>query len=337
MRDYFEDNEKLSRFVSECDVIVHLAAMVRGDPQMMFDVNVSLVRQLIASMEKIQHQPHIIFSSSVGEQRDNSYGRSKREGRRILEEWADRNHAKLTCLIIPNVFGPFSKPFYNSVVSTFSYQLIHNLQPTITANTDIGLIDIPSLVKRIYEVITDPLSEPVVTVTPDGTMKVMEILAKLQEFQHLYGDNHIFPSFRNDLEISLFNAYRSLIDLDHFPVVPESHSDHNGNFKELVNERSGGQIFVSAIKPGVTWGNHFHLQRIERVCVVKGDALLQIRKIGFDNIIRYELKGSDPGFVDIPVWCTHSITNTGKNDLITIFWIYELFEGKNPDTYAENV
>ena len=259
------------------------------------------------------------------------------KARKILENWAQQNQARLTCLVIPNVFGPFGKPFYNSVTGTFSYQLTHNLQPKIEIDADLDLIYVHSLVKRIFDVIVKTPSEQVITIDPEGTMKVTEILSKLQEYKHLYFDNHIFPQFKNDLEISLFNTFRSYIEPDHFPIVPESHADDRGYLIELVKELSGGQIFFSVTKPGVTRGNHFHTRKIERFCVMKGEASIQLRKTGTDTIKRYELTGTSPGFVDIPIWYTHNITNIGKDELVTIFWTNELFDEKNPDTYYENV
>ena len=119
--EYFQKEETLDAFVKQCDVIVHLAAMNRhNDPDVLYRTNIELVQKLINSMERTETKPYVIMSSSLQEERDNLYGRSKREGRKLFNKWADRNNAAFTGLIIPNVFGPFGVPFYNSVISTFS-------------------------------------------------------------------------------------------------------------------------------------------------------------------------------------------------------------------------
>jgi len=130
--DYFADPSKLEAFVGQCDVIVHLAALNRhNDPQVIYDTNIELVRKLISAMESTGNRPHVLFSSSTQEERDNVFGKSKREGRKLLAEWAARSGGVFTGMVIPNVFGPFGNPYYNSVVATFSHQLTHNEQPRV--------------------------------------------------------------------------------------------------------------------------------------------------------------------------------------------------------------
>ena len=124
-RSYFENSESLISFVKKCDVIVHIAAMNRHEnQQFIYDTNVNLVKLLIGACEESESTPKIIFSSSLQEERDNLYGKSKRDGRELLENWARKANSKVSSLIIPNVFGPFGKPFYNSVVATFCHQVI---------------------------------------------------------------------------------------------------------------------------------------------------------------------------------------------------------------------
>ncbi len=126
INEYFQDIEQLLCFVKSCDVIVHLAAMNRhGDPQVIYDTNMDLVKKLTTACDLAGVAPHILFSSSTQEERDNLYGKSKLDGRKHLEEWALTNKAKFTGLIIPNVFGPFGNPYYNSFIATFCHQLTH--------------------------------------------------------------------------------------------------------------------------------------------------------------------------------------------------------------------
>ena len=126
-RHFFDDISKLDDFVSECDVIVHIAAMNRHeDQQVIYDTNVGLVKNLIGACKRTQATPRILFASSTQEERDNLYGKSKRDGRALLENWAENAKAGVTSLIIPNVFGPFGKPNYNSFIATFCHKIINN-------------------------------------------------------------------------------------------------------------------------------------------------------------------------------------------------------------------
>jgi UDP-2-acetamido-2,6-beta-L-arabino-hexul-4-ose reductase len=120
--DFFTNKNKLSEFVSNCDVIVHLAALNRhNDPKVICETNIALVKQLISACESTSTKPHILFSSSTQEEQDNLYGRSKKEGRELFEKWALKNGSKFSGFVIPNVFGSFGNPYYNSVVATFCH------------------------------------------------------------------------------------------------------------------------------------------------------------------------------------------------------------------------
>ena len=144
---YFSIPGKLEEFVQQCDVIVHLAAMNRhNDPQVIYETNIGLVKQLIAACEATSSTPHILFSSSTQEERDNLYGKSKKEGRELLQDWANKNGSHFTGLVIPNVFGPFGNPYYNSVIATFCHQLTNNETPRIEVDGEIKLIYVGELV-----------------------------------------------------------------------------------------------------------------------------------------------------------------------------------------------
>lgn len=149
---YFQDEATLRAFVKQCDVIVHLAAMNRHpDPQVIYDTNLKLVQQLTSAMEAENVAPHVLFSSSTQEEKDNEYGNSKREGREMLEQWAKRNKANFTGMVVPNVYGPFGLPNYNSFVATFCHKLTHGEKPQVIQDSSVNLIYVGSLVAHIIE------------------------------------------------------------------------------------------------------------------------------------------------------------------------------------------
>ncbi|WP_018629371.1 NAD-dependent epimerase/dehydratase family protein [Niabella aurantiaca] len=338
-KEYFGNNQQLDAFVSQCDVIVHLAAMNRHESQeYIYETNVNLVRSLIAAFERTQSKCHVLFSSSSQEEKENRYGQSKKEGRQLLAHWAERNNAPLTGMIIPNVFGPFGKPFYNSVVATFCHQVARNESPQIHVDGNIKLIYVGELVEEIIKKIRTGIFEPDCVVPHTAEVNVSQILELLEGFKATYQENGTIPDLKNRFELDLFNTYRCYMDIqNHFPVHFTQHADPRGTFVELIRLNTGGQVSFSTTVPGVTRGNHFHTRKIERFAVIKGNALIQLRKIGTTEVLEFRVSGDQPGYVDMPVWYTHNIKNIGEDDLYTVFWINEFYNPEDPDTFFENV
>jgi UDP-2-acetamido-2,6-beta-L-arabino-hexul-4-ose reductase len=353
--EYFNDTAKLESFVSQCDTVVHLAAMNRhNDPEVIYETNIRLVKQLIDACEKTNSKPHILFSSSTQEERDNLYGKSKKEGRQLFEKWAMANNGRFTGFVIPNVFGPFGHPYYNSVVATFCHQLTHNEEPKIEVDGEMKLIYVSELVGEMVRTIqlhsvaqsntqcntvknTVKLCETR-TIPPTSTIKVSCLLEKLINFKINYFEKGILPCLDNSFERNLFNTFVCYIEHEKFfPFLLKLNTDDRGSFVETIKLHSGGQVSFSTTVPGITRGNHYHTRKAERFAVIKGKAKIEIRRIGTEKIIAFELDGKKPSFVDMPIWYTHNITNTGKEELYTIFWISEHFNPDDQDTFFEKV
>lgn len=338
-RDYLENEHELQRFVANCDVIIHLAAMNRHhDPNTIYENNTAIVKKLIDALRVTQSTPHVIFSSSSQEEKDNLYGKSKRDGRALLAQWAKEVGANFTGMVIPNVFGPFGKPYYNSFIATFSHQLIHQEHPKIDVDGDVSLIYVGDLVKSILSAVRKSENNDFLIVPHTDEKKVSEILNILEGFNEKYHINGVIPALSTAFEHHLFNTFRSYIDAEiHFPVKLIKHIDERGAFVEVIRLEVGGQVSFSTTVPGITRGNHFHTRKIERFTVIKGKALIQLRQIGTDEVLNFYLDGSEPSYVDMPIWYTHNITNIGEEELYTNFWINEFFDVNDPDTYFEIV
>ena len=339
---YFENEDQLQKFVKECDAIVHLAAINRHEnPQILYDTNLRLVSTLIKAMEDTNSRPHVLFSSSTQEEKENLYGKSKNDGRLLFEKWAERNMANFTGFIIPNVFGPFGNPFYNSVIATFCHQLTHNEQPKILIDANLQLIYITELADLISNDIISRNGEPKILsykVKHTSENKVSNILSMLEYYRKSYFEGYCFPELNSVFELNLFNSFRSYIDhSSRYPVLLKKNIDQRGVFVETIKTSLGGQFSFSITLPGVTRGNHFHIRKIERFIVIQGKALIELRRIGTDEKMRFELSGDQPSYVDMPVWFSHNITNIGNEELITLFWINEFFDPNDPDTYYEQV
>ena len=337
-RSWFEDTNELDNFVSNCDIIVHLAGLNRHNEETtIYDINIGLANILVDAFNRTNFKGKLLFSSSTQEERNNIFGNSKKEARTIFSKWAKENGTEFKGLIIPNVYGAFGVPFYNSVVATFCHQLVNNESPKIETDAALNLIYINDLVNDIIELFNKE-SEEIVNIKHSDSYKVSEILELLNQFKTTYFDKGQIPCFQNQFEINLFNTFRSYFNLtEHFPVKYKNNIDERGNFVEIIRLETGGQVSFSTTKSGITRGNHFHIRKIERFSVIKGKALIQLRKIGSNDIHNYYLSGEEPAYVDMPIWYTHNIKNIGEDELYTMFWINEFYDANDPDTYFETV
>lgn len=338
-KDFFEDAEKLNEFVQKCDVIIHLAAMNRHpDQEVIYNNNLDLVKKLVESLEKTNSKAHVLFSSSSQEERANLYGKSKKEGRELLINWAEKSGGTFSGLIIPNVFGPFGQPNYNSFIATFCHKLTHGETPKIDVDGEVKLIYVGELVNEIISKINSGENDFTYEVPHTSVNKVSEILGKLENYKSKYFENGEIPELVTSFDYNLFNTFRCYFDVkNHYPVKFTQHTDPRGAFVEVIRLGIGGQCSFSTTIPGVTRGNHFHTRKIERFAVIKGKALIQLRKIDSDEVLDFYLDGSEPAYVDMPIWYTHNIKNIGEEELYTIFWINEPYDASNPDTYFVEV
>jgi UDP-2-acetamido-2,6-beta-L-arabino-hexul-4-ose reductase len=338
-KSFFNDPLKLDIFVFSCDVIVHLAALNRhNEPEVIYETNISLVKNLVKALERTERKVHLIISSSTQEERDNLYGKSKKEGRKLLSDWAKQNKGRLSGLIIPNVFGPFGHPFYNSVVATFCYQIQRGEIPKIDVDGELKLIYVGELIEKIIQVIRDEDNTHELLIPHTAEAKVSEILVKLKYFQNSYQEKGEIPAIQNDFEFKLFNTYRCYMDIaSYFPKKFVRHADSRGAFVEIARQGIPGQTSFSTTLQGITRGNHYHTRKVERFAVIKGKALIQLRRIGTQEVYNFYLDGNEPSYVDMPIWYTHNIKNIGEDTLYTIFWINEPFNTNDPDTYFEIV
>ncbi|MBE0642065.1 MAG: hypothetical protein IH599_08520 [Bacteroidales bacterium] len=160
-----------------------------------------------------------------------------------------------------------------------------------------------------------------------------KLLVMLKKFHEGYVSRYEIPDLHSPFQVDLFNTYRSFIHPSGFPFLLRLHIDGRGSLAEVIRAGSKGQVFYSVTYPGITRGNHFHLRKVERFCVLKGQAEIRMRRIDSTEIISLEVSGDKPSVVDMPVWYTHSITNTGEEELLTLFWSSEFYDPDDADTW----
>ncbi len=321
----------------EVDVVLHLASLSPKEienPDNIYDYNVGLATKLIKDLEEAKITPYIIFASSTQINKDNPYGKSKKFIGKMLREWGDKNNSFVTNAIIPNEFGEGGIAYKTSVVSTFCEELVQGKESQVGEGS-VSLIHAQEVVRAMLELLRNPKNQDVEL---EGVyMEVMDLYKKLKEFKEAYYNDTI-PNLENGLDLALFNNLRwHILDSGFYPRKLVLRTDDRGSLFEMIKENTGGQTFASTTKPGVTRGNHYHTRKIERFCVLKGEAEICFRRVGTEKILKYKVSGNEPVYIDMPTFYTHNITNIGSSELLTLFWTNEIFNPQDTDTFMEPV
>ncbi|MGB4298182.1 MAG: NAD-dependent epimerase/dehydratase family protein [Candidatus Saccharicenans sp.] len=338
--DIGNDISFLKEAVNKADIIFHLAGVNRPDKKEEYEKgNVGFTKDLLSIIGANKLNPTIIFSSSIQAALDNPYGRSKLRAEQELDSWAKRSGGSAVIFRLPNVFGKWCRPNYNSAVATFCYNIARNLDIQITDPERImELVYIDDLVRAFIGLLGVKVEAGVhyYGVEPVFKIKLNRIVELLKEFRNSRL-NLMIPDFSDPFVKRLYATYLSYLPENEFSYQPEIKADNRGALAELFKSHAFGQIFFSTTKPGITRGNHYHDTKVEKFCVLKGEAVIRFRNVLSEDIIEYKVSGENVTIVDIPPGYTHSIENIGSEELITLFWSDEVFDQENPDTYRLEV
>jgi len=323
--------------LKKCDVIIHMAEKNRGNVKELYKNNKKSAKHLTEMLDKVNHKARIIYTSSTHEDDNDLYGLWRRENNEMFNNWASKSYSSsFTSLKLPNIFGPFCKPNYNSFIATFCDKIIKGKKLQINDNK-VNLLYIDNLCHQIYKIATY-IKKYDTKIRHDKIVGVKYIYDTLLRFKQEYLNENRIPKCKNEFEIDLFNTFRSYIPNNNRLFNVDNYNDDRGRLSELVISKTQGQIFFSTTKPNIVRGNHFHTRRIERFCVLEGEASVKIRKIGTDEIKEYKIKGTDNKVIDMPVYYTHNLKNIGDTELICCFWMNDILkEQEIDDTVYEEV
>lgn len=326
----FEDDAILSSSVRGADAILHFAGVNRGPADAVERANPAIAERLRRACVGVGARPHVVYADSTHAASDTPYGRSKRIAGEILSGIG----GAYTDLVLPHIFGEGARPRYNNVTATFIEAVVAGQAPEVDANGRVHLLHAGVAAQAAIDSVLDGRTgtcRPASRETP-----VTELLDMLRRFHADYTAN-IFPDLRDPFTLALFNTYRTALYPDGFPRPLKLNTDARGTLFEAVKGGGGGQTFLSTTMPGVTRGDHFHLGKVERFLVVRGEAVIRLRRVLGDEVWEYRVSGDTPAPVDMPTMHTHSIENVGSEPLLTLFWTHDLFDPKAPDTYADPV
>jgi UDP-2-acetamido-2,6-beta-L-arabino-hexul-4-ose reductase len=328
-RDNWTD---LSDLVSTADAVIHLAGVNRGDADELEEGNARLADDVALAVRDAGHRVRVVYANSIQHGNGTPYGTGKSRAAAALSGLRSDGHTVVD-VRLPNIFGEHGRPRYNSFVATFVDAVVNGQTPEVTDRT-VELLHAQAAAQVLIEGLTTDAER----LDPRGDeVGVREVLDLLLDFDASYATGE-FPDLSSPFRVALFNTYRAALFPARYPIPLRPNTDARGTFVETVRSRGGeGQSSFSTTVPGVTRGEHYHLAKIERFAVVQGRASISLRRMFHDEVVEFQVSGSSPCAIDMPVGWAHNITNTGDDVLITQFWSHELFRPHAPDTFAHAV
>ena len=330
----------LIQAVKSCDFIFHFAGINRPQYNSEFMVgNFNFTEKLLNLLIEHNNCCPILVTSSIQATLDNPYGVSKKASEDAIFEYGKITGSNTYVYRLPNVFGKWCRPNYNSVVATFCNNIALDLPIVVSdENRQIELVYIDDVVKDFINTVNklpDCIQEfCYIPVTYKITLG--KLADTIRSFKHSR-ENLSIPDMSNELVRKLYSTYLSYLPKDEFSYYLNTNADNRGTFTEFIKTDNKGQVSINISRPGITKGNHWHNSKTEKFLVVSGNGIIRFRRIDASDIIEYAVSGEKLEVVDIPPGYTHNITNTGDSDMVTVMWANEEFDPANPDTYFMEV
>lgn len=334
--------ELLDVYTKDCDFVFHLAGVNRPkDEKEFMEGNFGFTSVLLDKLKESNNKAPVLITSSIQAALDNPYGRSKKAGEDLMFEYGKSNNVKVLVYRLPNVFGKWCRPNYNSAVATFCNNIANDL--------DITVNDPEVVMNLVYidDVVDEFIAALMGNENKDGeycgipivhTIKLGEIVDLLYGFK-AQPEKLVMPEIpENSFTKKLYSTYLSYLPKEKVCFPLKMNRDDRGSFTELLKTEKCGQISVNISKPGITKGQHWHNTKWEFFIVVSGHGLIQERKIGTDEVLEFEVSGNEIKAIHMLPGYTHNIINLSKTeDLVTVMWANEQFDPSKPDTYFEEV
>lgn len=344
MAFYSRENSpvQLTTLLQEADLVFHLAGANRPqDPAEFQSGNIELTRQLVEAVARVTKESGravpVVFTSSTQINLDTPYGSSKREAEKALFKLAEQYAVPVYVFRLPNVFGKWCRPNYNSVVATFCHNIARDLPIQVhDPAAPLTLVYIDDVLAQFMAIITGQLAAPnvgeVVEMGPYFHTTVGELAEQLRSFRQSRM-NLMTERVGQGLTRALYSTYVSYLPIEAFAYDVPQHSDRRGEFVEMLKTPDSGQFSFFTAHPGVTRGGHYHHSKTEKFLVIKGQALFRFRHMQTKQTHELQTCGNKAQIVEtVPGW-THDITNIGQEEMVVMLWANEIFDRARPDTF----
>ena len=331
----------LYNLVEQVDYIFHLAGVNRPqDPGEFRQGNAEFTEELCRAIYAAERKVNLSYTSSIQVEREGLYGETKAAAEKALQELSESGDANFAIYRLPNVFGKWCRPNYNSAVATFCYNTVHNLPITIhDPAVPLRLVYIDDVVDEFIRLMRDVESLQgfqYKTVAPIYQTTVGEIATQIQTFPN-NRSTLLIEKVGQGLVRALYSTYLSYMSPEQFSYPLKKHEDPRGTFVEMLRTTDSGQFSFFTAHPGVTRGGHYHHSKNEKFLVIKGNARFKFRHIITDEQFELFTSAENPEVVEtIPGWA-HDITNMGSDEMVVMFWANEIFDHQRPDTIAYKI
>lgn len=331
--------DDLASLLKDTDFVFHLAGVNRpSDPTEFAKENYGLTAALSNAIQKTDRAIPVVFTSSIQAESDNAYGVSKKSAEDALIELNAVTQSPVHLYRLPNVFGKWAKPNYNSVVATFCHNIAQDLPIRIDDPSKVvPLLYIDDLLEQFIRVLAYPQTgvlRPIVK--PEYSITLGDLVSQIKAF-HNSRNTLTTEEVGTGLVRSLYATYLSYLKPAQFAYEVASYEDARGRFVEMLKTKDSGQFSFFTAYPGITRGGHYHHTKSEKFLILQGLARFGFRNIVTNEVYELTVDGMEPKIVEtIPGW-THDITNIGENELIVILWASEAFDRARPDTIANKV
>ena len=331
-----DDIDLLQSFVDRADAIIHLAGENRPSDEKSFDiVNAGLTKSICSAIKLSGRKIPLILASSIQATLDNPYGNSKRKAELALEELAKDTDNPVFIYRLPNVFGKWCKPNYNSVVATFCHNIANDLPIKVnSASSELRLVYIDDVIREFIKSLQNKSTGlSYIQIENEYSITLGALETQIKAFKNCR-NNLILENVGNGLVRALYATYISYLPTSKFSYEIPKYGDDRGVFVEILKTQNSGQFSFFTAGSGVTRGDHYHHSKTEKFIVVKGTAQFNFRNLTTNEVHIISTSDKVPEVVEtIPGWA-HNIINVGKEDLIVMLWANEIFNRGCPDTVA---
>lgn len=330
--------ESLFDILKKADFIFHLAGVNRPKNEEEFKIgNTDLTKTICDNLIDNNLSTPIVYASSTQAELDNPYGISKREAENIILKYSEDTDAKVYIYRLPNVFGKWCKPNYNSAVATFAYNISRGLPINIVdPSSPLNLVYIDDVFESFINLLDSKSQPGFQTISPIYETSVGKVAELLKSFKDCR-DTLLIEKVGTGFIRALYATYVSYLDTSNFSYEVEQHIDPRGTFVEMLKTPDAGQFSFFTAHPGITRGEHYHHTKTEKFLVIKGTAKFGFRHVVTNETFELITDGSLSKIVEtVPGW-THDITNIGEEELIVMLWANEIFDREKPDTKYQKV
>ena len=324
----------LEAYVREVDFIFHLAGVNR--PQNVnefYEGNSNLTKIIVDTLKLAKKTTPIVLSSSTQAELNNDYGKSKLEAEELVLDYKKITNAKIFIYRLPNVFGKWSKPNYNSVISTWCYNIANDFEIQVNdKDAVLNLVYVDDVVRSFIEKLEGSYTDDYCEINTVYRKSLGEIEELLYEFKE-NRKTLVIPNVASGFERALYATYLSYLPTNNFSYELKGHEDNRGTFYEILKTLNSGQFSLSTTAPGVKRGSHYHHTKNEKFLVVKGEALIEFRHIVTNEKVSYKVSDKKMEVVEMIPGYTHNIKNIGNEEMVLFLWANENYDDNNPDTY----